>query len=117
MPFVTNSPQPGHLRPGQEIIAPVQTAKQPIIMTVAYHGRSCANSALFNLKDAPPVMCFVEFLGKSCFLLRAAYKIVRFCVSLNGKSQFLDLLRRFEKSFPVMVITRQQQDVVPSATG
>ncbi len=86
-------------------------------MTVAYHGRSCANSALFNLKDAPPVMCFVEFLGKSCFLLRATYKIVPFCVSLNGKSQFLYLLRRFEKSFPVMVITRQQQDVVPSATG
>jgi hypothetical protein len=73
--------------------------------------------ALFNLKDAPPEMCFDEFLRKSCFLLRATYKIVRFCVSLNGKSQFLYLLRRFEKSFPVMVITRQQQDVVPSATG
>src|SRR5882724_10431623 len=78
---------------------------------------SIVQGSEFNLKDAPPVMCFVEFLGKSCFLLRATYKIVPFCVSLNGKSQFLYLLRRFEKSFPVMVITRQQQDVVPSATG
>jgi len=36
------------------------------------------NQTRFNLKDAPPAMCFDEFLGKSCFLLRATYKIVSF---------------------------------------
>ena len=55
----------------------------PDYATVAYSSAGVAlwtnyYSAPFNLKDAPPAMCFDEFLGKSCFLLRATYKIVSF---------------------------------------